>query len=115
MLYDDIERTFLGDVLVEKIKFPRATFKESKLFKEKLEFDILRNSLKIVIDLSECSYIDSTFLGTIVIVLKKMEERGGEIKFVTPQPSAMHLFRITGLYGILNFYNSIDEAVSSFG
>jgi anti-anti-sigma factor len=111
---EDFSREIVGDVLIEKVNFSRATFKEAGLFKDRLELDILTNNLKIIIDLSSCEYIDSTFLGALVIVLKKMAERGGEIKYVIPQPSALYLFKITGLYGVLNLYRNKEEAVESF-
>lgn len=112
--FEDFSREMVGDVLIEKVNFSRATFKEAGLFKDRLVLDILTNNSKIVIDLSSCEYIDSTFLGALVVVLKKMAERGGEIKYVIPQPSALYLFKITGLYGVLNLYRNKEEAIESF-
>ncbi len=112
--FEDFTRDIVGDILIESVNFSRATFKEATLFKDRLVYDILKNNLKIVIDLSHCEYIDSTFLGSLVVVLKKMAERGGEIKYVIPQPSALYLFKITGLYGVLNLYRNRAEAVESF-
>lgn len=112
--FEDFSREVIGDVLIESVNFSRATFKEAGIFKDRLVYDILRNNLKIIIDLSQCEYIDSTFLGALVVVLKKMTERGGEIKYVIPQPSALYLFRITGLYGVLNLYKSKEEALEGF-
>jgi anti-anti-sigma factor len=112
--FEDFSREIIKDVLIESVNFSRATFKEAGLFKDRLVYDILTNNLKIVIDLSSCEYIDSTFLGSLVIVLKKMTERGGEIKYVIPQPSALYLFKITGLYSVLNLYKNKLEAVDSF-
>lgn len=112
--FEDFSREIMGDVLIESVNFSRATFKEAGLFKDRLVYDILTNNFKIVIDLSSCGYIDSTFLGALVVVLKKMTERGGEIKYVIPQPSALYLFKITGLYGVLNLYKNRSEAVESF-
>ncbi len=112
--FEDFSREVVGDVLIEKVNFSRATFKEAGLFKDRLVFDILKNNLKIIIDLSSCEYIDSTFLGALVVVLKKMAERGGEIKYIIPQPSALYLFKITGLYGVLNLYRNKEEAIQSF-
>ena len=103
-----------GDILIEKVNFSRATYKEAQEFKDRLVYDILRNNLKIIIDLSSCEYIDSTFLGALVVSLKNMAERGGEIKYVIPQPSALYLFKITGLYGVLNLYRNTEEAAQSF-
>jgi len=114
MQYEDFSREIIEDVLVEYVNLSRATFKEAEIFRERIIFDILKNKLKLVVDLSKCDYIDSTFLGSLVVALKKMTERGGEIKYVIPQPSAMYLFKITGLYGVLNLYRNKEEAVESF-
>jgi anti-anti-sigma factor len=111
---EDFTKEMMGDILIEKVNFSRATFKEAQEFKDRLVFDILKNNLKIIIDLSSCEYIDSTFLGALVVVLKKMAELGGEIKYVIPQPSALYLFKITGLYGVLNLYRNKEEASKSF-
>ncbi len=114
MDFEDFTKEIVGDVLIEKVNFSRATFKEAQEFKDRLVYDILMNNEKIVIDLSSCEYIDSTFLGALVVILKKMAERSGEIKYIIPQPSALYLFKITGLYGVLNLYRNRDEAIESF-
>ena len=112
--FEDFTKEVAGDVLIEKVNFSRATFKEAQEFKDRLVFDILTNNVKIIIDLSSCEDIDSTFLGALVVVLKKMAERSGELKYVIPQPSALYLFKITGLYGVLNLYRNKEEALESF-
>jgi len=114
MDFEDFTKEVVGDVLVEKVNFSRATFKEAQEFKDRLIYDILMNNEKIIIDLSSCEYIDSTFLGALVVILKKMADRSGEIKYVIPQPSALYLFKITGLYGVLNLYRNREEALQSF-
>jgi anti-anti-sigma factor len=114
MDFEDFTKEMVGDVLIEKVNFSRATFKEAQEFKDRLVYAILRNNEKIIIDLSSCEYIDSTFLGALVVILKKMAERSGEIKYVIPQPSALYLFKITGLYGVLNLYRNREEALESF-
>lgn len=114
MDFEDFTKEVVGDVLVEKVNFSRATFKEAQEFKDRLIYDILMNNEKIIVDLSSCEYIDSTFLGALVVILKKMADRSGEIKYVIPQPSALYLFKITGLYGVLNLYRNREEAIQSF-
>ncbi len=111
---EDFQRELRGDVVVEKVNITRATFKEAQQFKDRVIFDIVSNNQKVIIDLSNCDYIDSTFLGVLVVVLKKMAEKGGEIKYIIPQPSALYLFKITGLYSVLNLYRNVEEAIESF-
>jgi len=100
---------------LKKLTSPGLLLKKLKNLKIKLlVYDILMNNEKIIIDLSSCEYIDSTFLGALVVILKKMAERSGEIKYIIPQPSALYLFKITGLYGVLNLYRTREEAIESF-
>jgi anti-anti-sigma factor len=112
--HEDFVRVVEGDIVILKVNLPRATFKEAEIFRDKVLYDILRNNLKIIIDLSTCEYIDSTFLGALVIALKRISERGGEIKYVIPQPAALYLLKLTGLYSVLNLYRTSQDAVDSF-
>ena len=60
------------DVLVEVVNLTRATLKEAEEFKLTLTQDIEEGVRKIVVDLSQCEFIDSTFLGALVVSLKKI-------------------------------------------
>jgi anti-anti-sigma factor len=111
---EDFRKEVFNDILIQTVNFSRATFKEAQEFRDRVVNDILRNNLKIIIDLRRCEYIDSTFLGALVVVLKKITERGGEIKYVAPQAGALYLFKLTGLYGVLNLYYSRKDAIDSF-
>jgi anti-anti-sigma factor len=111
---EDFIRVVEGDIVIIKVNLPRATFKEAEIFRDKILYDILRNNLKVIVDLSICEYIDSTFLGALVIGLKKISERGGEIKYVIPKPEALYLLKLTGLYGVFNLYRTSEDAVDSF-
>lgn len=112
--HEDFKREVIRDLVVHKLNLTRATFKEAQQFRDIVIEDITLKNLKIIIDLSECDYIDSTFLGALVIVLKKISEAGGEIKYVKPTPSALALIKLTGLYNIFNLYNSLQDAIDSF-
>lgn len=113
--FDDFTKEVVGDLVIQKVNFSRATFKEAQEFKNRLNNDILSNNLKIIIDLSSCEFIDSAFLGSLVVVLKKMTEQGGEIKYVIPRQSAFYLFKLIGLYGVLKLYARKEDAIESFG
>jgi len=65
-----------------KVNLVRANLEEADEFKNMLKKDIDSGQKKLVIDLSYCEFIDSTFLGTIVISLKKVTAVGGDIKLV---------------------------------
>ena len=54
-------------------------------------------SAVVVVDLRRVSFLDSTILGTLVGGLRRMRERGGELKLVYPLPPANRIFALTGL------------------
>ena len=67
-----------GSILIEVIDLERATLMDVEEFKKILHQDIETGWRKIIIDLTECEYIDSTFLGAIVISFKHITGLGGK-------------------------------------
>ena len=110
----DFTREEHGSVLVEKVNLTRATLKEAEEFKSHLVEDIKVGWQKIVVDLSECEFIDSTFLGALVVSLKKVTAMGGDIKLVGFQPAVNSMFELTRMYRVFDSFKSLDEAVQSY-
>ncbi len=76
--------------------------------------DIQRGFKKIVVDLSSCEFIDSTFLGSLVVSLKKLTGLGGDLRLVGFQPAVHSMFELTRMYRVFESFKSSDEAVESF-
>lgn len=51
----------------------------------------------LVVDMSDLALIDSTGLGVLVGVLKRILQHGGEMQLRAPRPAARKVFVITGL------------------
>ena len=108
------ESQTLDDALIEKINLSRATVSEAHNMKSKLLEDINLNHKKIILDLSKCTYIDSTFLGAMVFSLKKARGIGGDIKLVIDADSFMRgLFSLSGISKVFKIYTSIDNAIQN--
>jgi anti-anti-sigma factor len=107
--------SYSGDVIIIEVKVDRATMREVDEFRNMLMQEIERGSRKIIIDLSECYYIDSTFLGVLVLSLKRVKKSGGDIKLVTSNSITGSLLQITGAAGIFAFHSSKEEALLEFG
>ncbi|HSI85469.1 MAG: STAS domain-containing protein [Candidatus Methylacidiphilales bacterium] len=54
------------------------------------------------VDLEECTYLDSTFLGTLAGLGMKLREHQGKVKIVKVTPRNMELFQNLGLDRILS-------------
>ena len=65
----------------------------------------------VVVDLRRVSFLDSTILGLLVGGLRRMRERGGELKLVYPLPPADRIFALTGLDALFPVADPPDERV----
>jgi anti-anti-sigma factor len=113
-MYQEYTKEEVGDVVVEKVNLTRATLKEAEEFKSSLVKDIENGNIKIVVDLSECEFIDSTFLGALVVSLKKITTIGGDLKLVGFQPNVRSMFELTRMYRVFESFDNVEEAVASF-
>lgn len=111
---DDFSFEVIDNVVIEKIHFSRATYKEASIFKSRLDRYVALKHYRIIIDLSECSFVDSTFLGVMVVVLKRITEKGGEIKFVISNESLLKAIKDTKLDRLFNLYPTKEDALKSF-
>ena len=103
-----------GVVIVEVVNLTRATLKEADGFKQILLKDIEIGWRKIVVDLTDCEFVDSTFLGALVVSLKRITGLGGDLKLVGFQSAVESMFQLTRLYRVFETFPTRDEAVKSF-
>ena len=104
----------INDIIVEVVDINRATFKEAEEFKKLLNKDIDSGYSKIIVDLSNCRFIDSTFLSTIVTALKKVSKIGGNLKLAGVHSETQALLELTGTVKVFEIYETKDEAVKTF-
>lgn len=110
---DFLKETY-NDVLVEVVNLTRATLKEAEEFKQTLTQDIETGARKIIVDLTDCEFIDSTFLGALVVSLKKVTALGGDLRLVGFQPAVHSMFELTRMYRVFESFKTKEEAINSF-
>jgi len=106
--------TKIDDVVIEVVDINRATYKEAEEFRKLLDKDIDNGYSKIIVELSNCRFIDSTFLSTIVTALKKVSKTGGNLKLVGVHSEAQALLELTGTVKVFEIYQNRSEAIESF-
>ncbi|MBN1301881.1 MAG: STAS domain-containing protein [Melioribacteraceae bacterium] len=104
----------VADILIESVKFDRATINESALLKENINRGIEKGFIKIIIDLSACEYMDSTFLGVLVSALKTVSRQGGDVKLVGFKPQVHAMFELTRMFRVFQVYSDLPNAIQSF-
>jgi anti-anti-sigma factor len=110
----DFLRESHEDIVVEIVNLTRATLKEAEEFKQTLAQDIEMGARKLIVDLSDCEFIDSTFLGALVVTLKKISNIGGDLRLVGFQPAVHSMFELTRMYRVFEAYKTKEEAIKSF-
>ena len=113
-MFQEYVKEEVGDVIVEKVNLTRATLKEAENFKGTLVKDIESGKKRIVVDLADCEFIDSTFLGALVVSLKKITALGGDLKLVGFQPNVRSMFELTRMYRVFESFETKEEALASF-
>ncbi|MGK9369354.1 STAS domain-containing protein [Melioribacter sp. Ez-97] len=103
------------DVTVVYVYLKRATLAKAVKFKEFVMELIDQGSHKVIIDLTICEYIDSTFLGAMVSLLKKINSIQGDLRLVYNKEAPSLVFVITRMDKVFKIFDTLDEALDSFG
>jgi anti-sigma B factor antagonist len=69
---------------------------------------------KFVVDFSATGYIDSSGLGALVLLAKKVREVGGDLRLAGLNDDLRTLFELTKLDTLFTIFPSVEEAVSAF-
>jgi anti-sigma B factor antagonist len=69
---------------------------------------------RIIIDLHNCSYIDSSGLGVIIGCLKIARRGGGDVQIARPAEQARVILELTTLNRVLRPHASLEDALASF-
>lgn len=66
---------------------------------------------RLVVDLTETTFLDSTALGALVGALKRARSAEGDVELVCTDRSIVRIFQITGLDRVFTIHRTLDEAV----
>ena len=66
----------------------------------------------LLVDLSRTTFLDSTTLGVLMGVVRRVRSRGGEIAISCGDPNIRKIFEITLLDRIFAIFDSTDEGIA---
>jgi anti-sigma B factor antagonist len=81
--------------------------------KQKLTDAIESGRSRIVVDLTETSFLDSTALGVLIGAVKRLRAREGALVIVNVDQNIAKTFEITGLDQIFTILGSREEAIAA--
>ncbi len=77
---------------------------------ETLELVIAEQPSAVLLDLANCSFLDSTALGALVVAQRHLQDRGGELRLVAVPEAIARVFEMTGLTERFRIYADTDSA-----
>jgi anti-sigma B factor antagonist len=93
----------------------RITLGEGSVILRDMVRDLLaKGSKKIVLNLAEVNYIDSSGIGELVSAFTTTKNHGGELKLLNLTKKVNDLLQITKLYTVFDVKNDEADAVKSF-
>lgn len=102
-----------GNLLVVVPQGNRLEAATATQFKSTMVDFINKGANRIILDLSQVNFVDSSGLGSIVSILKTLGE-DGELVLCGINQTVMSLFKLTRLDRIFRIFPTADEAVASF-
>jgi len=105
-----------NDVIVVKVLQAEATLRYAQDFSNFLMSTLMSGKKKIIVDLTSTTFMDSTFLGVLIFVLKKTKASGGDLRIIRNKLESpiWTMFEITNMFKVFKVYDEPSEAFSSF-
>jgi anti-sigma B factor antagonist len=82
--------------------------------KQKVLEELEGGERKFVVDFANTGYIDSSGLGVLVSLSKKIREQGGELRLASLNEDLRTLFELTKLDTLFRIADSREEALEGF-
>lgn len=104
----------VGDVTVVVLPGEQLDASNAKEFKRVIA-PLLEPCGKVVFDLGELRFVDSSGLGAILSCLRQLNAKGGELKLCAMSKPVRALFELVRMHKIFDIYGTKDDALRAFG
>jgi len=104
----------IDDIAIVTIPGKSLESANSRAFKESMAPVVAANP-KLVFDLSQLTFVDSSGLGAILSCLRQANAAGGDLKLCGLSKGVRALFELVRMHKIFEILNTREEAVRAFG
>jgi anti-sigma B factor antagonist len=108
-----IEEERLGPATVMLVLHGEADLHSAPELRERLRATIDDGAEKVILDLSDSAFVDSTSLGVLLGAMKRLRERDGQIRLVVPRPDVRRIFEITLLDRVFPLHETREQALAA--
>src|SRR5450755_3988852 len=105
----------VGGVTIVDIRGRIVIGEESAALRDLARDLLTKGHKKILFNLGDVHYIDSTGLGSLVSAFTSVRKQGGELKLFNLTNKVQGVLQITKLYTVFDIMNDEEAGVKSFG
>ena len=115
--HDELQKLYSYDILYDidgiliEVNLERAVIDKAEEFRAMMATILNFEHKHYILDLSSARFMDSTFLGSIVMILKKINSAGSSLSIILDYNRIKILAPFNQLKNILKIYNSPVEAI----
>lgn len=108
-----LEQQQVGTVEVLK---PVGTLVEDDAtqFAQRIKQRMTSTNVRVVLDLHDVPYVDSTALEALADAADALEARSSRLRLVSVAPTVREVLQLTGLSRRMQFFEQVEDAVRSF-
>jgi anti-anti-sigma factor len=106
------ERQIKKYAIVININLVRATLNEAAEFREYLNEAILGTDVDIIVNLSDCQHLDSTFLGVLVSGYKRLKQKNRSMVIIEPLDQSRVFLTLNSIGKIFPLYDNVTSALA---
>jgi anti-anti-sigma factor len=107
-------KEFVNDILIIDVNSSSANTQHADEFGKIIKAEIEEDRKKILVDLSQCKFVDSVFLGVLIYSSKELKESDGQMRIVEPAKLPPAIFSISKSLHLLEYFKTREEAINSF-
>jgi anti-sigma B factor antagonist len=110
----EIQRREREGITILELKGRLAVGESCTLLRESVNEQIAQGNKQLILNLQHIDYIDSTWLGSMVICYTTLQKLGGGMKLVNLNRRNLELMLLTKLSTIFQIFAEEQEAVNAF-
>lgn len=75
---------------------------------------LIKPGAKVILDLSEVEFLDSSGMGVILSIVRQLTTSGGTLKLTNVKKAVRTLFELVRFHRMIEIFDTTDSAVKSF-
>jgi anti-sigma B factor antagonist len=110
-----IAERVVGDVTILQMSGRLVLYEGDMILRQAVDELVRQGRVKIIVDLSGVSYIDSAGIGMLIAKYLSVRRKSGDLKLLKLNTRGLLVMTITKLLNVFETFESEEDALKSFG